>query len=82
MPGTPRAGIIPVTPFQQNCTLIWSDETKVGAVVYPGGDLDRIEAGYDNGVLRLVVPVAERAKPRKVEIAGTAPAAETQAIEA
>lgn len=31
-------------------------------------DLDRIEASYDAGVLRLVVPVAERAKPRKVEI--------------
>ncbi len=41
---TPRAGIIPVTPFQQNCTLIWDDATKVGAVVDPGGDLDRIEA--------------------------------------
>ncbi len=44
MPGTPRAGIIPVTPFQQNCTLIWDDATKVGAVIDPGGDLDRIEA--------------------------------------
>ena len=44
MPGTPRAGIIPVTPFQQNCTLIWDEATKVGAVVDPGGDLDRIEA--------------------------------------
>ncbi|GJE41082.1 MBL fold metallo-hydrolase [Methylobacterium soli] len=44
MPGTPRAGIIPVTPFQQNCTLIWDEASKVGAVVDPGGDLDRIEA--------------------------------------
>ena len=44
MPGTPRVGIIPVTPFQQNCTLIWDDATRVGAVVDPGGDLDRIEA--------------------------------------
>ncbi|WP_019903441.1 MBL fold metallo-hydrolase [Methylobacterium sp. 77] len=51
MAGTPRAGIIPVTPFQQNCTLIWSDETKVGAVVDPGGDLDRIEAAIrDQGI--------------------------------
>ncbi len=41
---TPRAGIIPVTPFQQNCTLIWDDASKVAAVVDPGGDLDRIEA--------------------------------------
>ena len=31
-------------------------------------DLDRLEARYDAGVLRLTVPVAERAKPRKIEI--------------
>ena len=33
-------------------------------------DLERIEAGYTDGVLRLVVPVAEKAKPRKIEIKG------------
>ncbi len=32
-------------------------------------DLDRIDASYDDGVLRLRVPVAERAKPRKIDIA-------------
>jgi glyoxylase-like metal-dependent hydrolase (beta-lactamase superfamily II) len=37
-----RAAIIPVTPFQQNCTLLWNDQTKKGAVIDPGGDLDRI----------------------------------------
>jgi hydroxyacylglutathione hydrolase len=37
-----RATIIPVTPFQQNCTLLWCDKTKKAAVVDPGGDLDRI----------------------------------------
>ena len=31
-------------------------------------DLERIEAGYKDGVLQLVVPVAEKAKPRKIEI--------------
>ena len=31
-------------------------------------DTDRIEAGYDRGVLTLTIPVAERARPRKVEI--------------
>jgi len=31
-------------------------------------DADRVEAGYDRGVLTLTIPVAERAKPRKVEI--------------
>ena len=35
-------------------------------------DLDRIEASYDAGVLRLVVPVAEKAKPRKIEVSGGA----------
>ena len=34
-------------------------------------DLDRIEAGYDAGVLRLTVPVAEKAKPRKIEVSGS-----------
>jgi HSP20 family protein len=33
-------------------------------------DLDRIEATYDAGVLRLSIPVAERAKARKIEITG------------
>src|SRR3954451_1411828 len=33
-------------------------------------DLDHIEASYDAGVLRLVVPVAEKAKPRKIQIGG------------
>ena len=51
MPGTPRIGIIPVTPFQQNCSLVWDEATKVGAVVDPGGDLDRIEAAIkDQGL--------------------------------
>src|SRR3989337_828390 len=31
-------------------------------------DLERIEAHYEGGVLRLTVPVAEKAKPRKIEI--------------
>jgi glyoxylase-like metal-dependent hydrolase (beta-lactamase superfamily II) len=39
-----KAAIIPVTPFQQNCSLIWDEATKVGAVVDPGGDLDAIRS--------------------------------------
>ena len=39
-----KAAIVPVTPFQQNCTLIWDPETMKGAVIDPGGDLDRIQA--------------------------------------
>lgn len=36
--------IIPVTPFQQNCTLMWCEETGKGAIVDPGGDLERLQA--------------------------------------
>ncbi|AHB48517.1 hypothetical protein W911_09125 [Hyphomicrobium nitrativorans NL23] len=38
-----KAAIVVVTPFQQNSTLLWDSESMVGAVVDPGGDLDRIE---------------------------------------
>jgi HSP20 family protein len=44
-------------------------------------DLDRIEASYDSGVLRLVVPVAERAKPRRIEVSSASDDGRT-AIEA
>src|SRR3990170_505926 len=43
-------------------------------------DLDRIEASYDAGVLRLVVPVAEKAKPRKIQVAGVEPSEKREAI--
>lgn len=36
--------IVPVTPFQQNCSVIWCSETRKAAVVDPGGDIDRITA--------------------------------------
>ena len=36
--------VIPVTPFQQNCSLLWCERTLKGAVVDPGGDLDAIQA--------------------------------------
>jgi len=39
-----RAAVVPVTPFQQNCTLLWCTKTMRGAFVDPGGDLDRLKA--------------------------------------
>lgn len=32
-------------------------------------DLEQVQAAYDAGVLRLLIPVAEKAKPRKIEVA-------------
>lgn len=42
-----KVGIIPVTPFAQNCSLIWCDKTMKGAAVDPGGDLDKIRGAID-----------------------------------
>jgi glyoxylase-like metal-dependent hydrolase (beta-lactamase superfamily II) len=39
-----RAMIVPVTPLQQNCTLLWCTKTMRGAFTDPGGDLPRLTA--------------------------------------
>src|ERR1700722_247353 len=42
-----RGTIVPVTPFHQNCAILWDDTTRVGMVVDPGGDVDRILTAID-----------------------------------
>ena len=43
--------IVPVTPFQQNCTILFDADDKVGVVVDPGGDVPAILAAIeDQGV--------------------------------
>ncbi|MEN3374387.1 MBL fold metallo-hydrolase [Dechloromonas sp. ZS-1] len=38
-----RYTIVPVTPFEQNCTIFWCEATRQAAVIDPGGDIDRIQ---------------------------------------
>ena len=38
--GQINAGIVPVTPFQQNCTILFDADDRSGVVVDPGGDVD------------------------------------------
>jgi len=45
--GQLNAGIVPVTPFEQNCTILFDTDTKVGVVVDPGGDVARIREAID-----------------------------------
>lgn len=45
--GVLKAGIIPVTPFQQNCTILFDEETKQGVVVDPGGDVGQIVSAIE-----------------------------------
>jgi hydroxyacylglutathione hydrolase len=37
-----KAAVIPVTPFQQNCTLLWEEPDKRALVIDPGGEVPRI----------------------------------------
>lgn len=46
-----QAGIIPVTPFQQNCTVLFDQDTKRGVIVDPGGDVEVIlQTIKENGI--------------------------------
>ena len=47
MPGMLRYQTIPVTPFAQNCSLVWCDATRQAAVIDPGGDLDTVLAAAE-----------------------------------
>ena len=46
--------IIPVTHYQQNCSLIWCDKTHEAALVDPGGDIERIKSVVAAAGVRLV----------------------------
>ncbi len=37
-----KVAIVPVTPFQQNCSVLKCEETGLAAIVDPGGEIDRI----------------------------------------
>ena len=67
--GQLQAGIIPVTPFQQNCTILFDAETKAGVVVDPGGEIERIvqtleDNGIAAGAIRIVAPSCVRPRDR------------------
>ncbi len=44
---------IPVTAFQQNCSIVWCDETRKAAIIDPGGDLDVLLGEMDRLGLKL-----------------------------
>lgn len=76
------ATIIPVSPFQQNCTLLWSEATREAIVVDPGGDVPDILAAIEkanvtvkaiwltHGHIDHVGGAAELRDALKVEIVG------------
>lgn len=51
--GRLNAAIIPVTPFQQNCTLLFDEMDKSGVVVDPGGDIEEILSAVKDNALAI-----------------------------
>lgn len=49
-----RYQTIPVTPFQQNCSLAWCDQTMEAALIDPGGEVERLLAAVAERRLKLV----------------------------
>lgn len=45
--------IVPVTAFEQNCSILWCDDTMEAVVVDPGGDQHKIEAALSANGLKL-----------------------------
>src|SRR5690349_14661979 len=48
-----KLAVIPVTPFQQNCSLLICEQTGAAAVVDPGGDLDIMLRAVDRHMVKL-----------------------------
>lgn len=48
-----RFEIIPVTPYQQNCSLIWCETTGSAALIDPGGDIDQLLAAVAQAGVKL-----------------------------
>ncbi|RUV80107.1 MBL fold metallo-hydrolase, partial [Mesorhizobium sp. M5C.F.Ca.IN.020.14.1.1] len=42
--GQLNAGVVPVTAFQQNCTILFDMDDRQGVVVDPGGDIEKVLA--------------------------------------
>ncbi len=42
-----KAAIVPVTPFQQNCTILWEEPSKRAVLIDPGGEVPRILDAID-----------------------------------
>jgi glyoxylase-like metal-dependent hydrolase (beta-lactamase superfamily II) len=80
-----KAVVVPVTPFQQNCSIVWDAASGLAAVVDPGGEIRRLLAEIDQRGLKLekillthahldhAAGTAELASLKKIPIEGPHP---------
>lgn len=70
--------IVPVTPFQQNCSIIWCDETHEAAMVDPGGDIAQLKAKVQTLGLKITKLILTHG--HLDHVGGTAPLAAELAV--
>jgi hydroxyacylglutathione hydrolase len=63
--------IAPVTPFQQNCSLVWDDETMEGTAVDPGGDFPLLQQEIANQGIKITKVLLTHGHVDHASAAGT-----------
>ena len=63
--------IAPVTPFQQNCSIVWDDETMEGTAVDPGGDFDMLQQAIDEQGIKVTKVLLTHGHVDHASAAGT-----------
>ena len=63
--------IAPVTPFKQNCSLVWCEETMEGTAIDPGGDFDMLRAAIDENGLKITKVLLTHGHVDHASAAGT-----------
>jgi glyoxylase-like metal-dependent hydrolase (beta-lactamase superfamily II) len=63
--------IAPVTPFQQNCSIVWDDETMEGSAVDPGGDFDMLKHAIDEQGIKVTKVLLTHGHVDHASAAGT-----------
>ena len=63
--------IAPVTPFKQNCSIVWDDETMEGTAVDPGGDFDLLRQEIENQGIKITKVLLTHGHVDHASAAGT-----------
>ena len=63
--------IAPVTPFQQNCSLVWCQDTMEGTAVDPGGDFDMLRQAIDEQGIKITKVLLTHGHVDHASAAGT-----------
>ena len=61
----------PVTPFQQNCSIVWDSDTMEGTAVDPGGDFDRLKQAIDEQGIKVTKVLLTHGHVDHASAAGT-----------